>query len=155
MFWGPSLYWKGINLYRLRCRNQHNEDWKLKPVITLRCTNSYNSIVLRHRSQIRPQLSMASPKIGPQTTAIITIISIKLKLRPAANCEANGEAELSSHPSNRDGTVHLLTSCWGECWSFTAIHSGEDADSRTGWIFIRETAYFLCDSLNYESQFLE
>ena len=37
----------------------------------------------------------------------------------------------------------------------SGIDIREDADSRTGGIFIRDTARFLCDSLNYESQFIE
>ena len=58
--------------------------------------------VLRHGSQIRPQLSAASPTNRPQPKDIITIVIIKLKLWPAAGCEAKVEAELSSH------SLHLL-----------------------------------------------
>ena len=52
----------------------------------------------RHGSQIRPQLSAASLTNRPQPKVIITIVIIKLKLWPAAGCEAKVAAELSSHP---------------------------------------------------------
>ena len=56
------------------------------------------NISLRHGSQIRPQLSAASPTNRPQPKVIITIVIIKLKLWPAAGCEAKVAAKLSSSP---------------------------------------------------------
>ena len=53
---------------------------------------------VRHESQIRPQLSAASPTNRPQPKVIITIVIIKLKLWPAAGCEAEVVAELSPRP---------------------------------------------------------
>ena len=53
--------------------------------------------VLRHGSQIRPQLSVASPTNWPQPKVIKTTVIIKLKLWPAAGCEAKAAAELSYH----------------------------------------------------------
>ena len=53
---------------------------------------------IRHGSQIRPQLSAASPTNRLQPKVIITIVIIKLKLWPAAGCEAKVVAELSSCP---------------------------------------------------------
>ena len=55
-------------------------------------------IFVRHGSQIRLQLSAASPKNRPQPKVIIIIVIIKLKLWPAAGCEATVAAELSSRP---------------------------------------------------------
>ena len=54
--------------------------------------------LLRHESQIRLQLSAASPTNRPQPKVIITKVIIKLKLWLAAGCEAKVAAELSSHP---------------------------------------------------------
>ena len=53
---------------------------------------------IRHGSQIWLQLSAASPTNRPQPKVIITIVIIKLKLWPAAGCEAKVAAELSSRP---------------------------------------------------------
>ena len=53
---------------------------------------------VRHGSQIRLQLSAASPKNRPQPKVIIILVIIKLKLWPAAGCEATVAAELSSRP---------------------------------------------------------
>ena len=44
------------------------------------------------------QLSVASLTDRPQPKAIITIVIIRLKLWPAAGCEAKVEAEFSSRP---------------------------------------------------------
>ena len=51
-------------------------------------------------SQIRPQLSAASPTNRPQPKVIITILMMlmKLKLWPATGCEAKVAAELSCRP---------------------------------------------------------
>ena len=54
--------------------------------------------MFRRGSQIRSQLSVASPTNRPHPKVIITIVIIKLKLWPAAGCEAEVAAELSSHP---------------------------------------------------------
>ena len=54
--------------------------------------------VFRHGSQIRLQLSAASPTNRPQPKVIETIVIIKLKLWPPAGCEAKVAAELSSRP---------------------------------------------------------
>ena len=55
--------------------------------------------LLRHGSQIRLQLSAASPtNRPPEPKVIITIVIIKLKLWPAAGSEAKVVAELSSRP---------------------------------------------------------
>ena len=48
--------------------------------------------------EIRLQLSAASPTNRPQPKVIMTIVIIKLKLWPAAGCEAKVAAELSSRP---------------------------------------------------------
>ena len=53
---------------------------------------------LRHGSLIRLQLCAASPTNRPQPKVKIKIVIIKLKLWPAAGCEAKVVAELSSHP---------------------------------------------------------
>ena len=49
-----------------------------------------------HGSQIRSQLSAASAINRPQPKVMITIVIIKLKLHPAAGCEAKVGAKLSS-----------------------------------------------------------
>ena len=54
--------------------------------------------IIRHGSQIRLQLSAASPTNRPQPKVIITIVIIKFKLWPAVGCEAKVAAELSSRP---------------------------------------------------------
>ena len=53
---------------------------------------------VRHVSQIRPQLSAAGPTNRPQAKVIKTILIIKLKLWPAAGCEAKAVAEIGSRP---------------------------------------------------------
>ena len=54
--------------------------------------------ILRHGSQIRPQLSAAGLTNRPQAKVIKTILIIKLKLWPAAGCEAKAAAEIGSRP---------------------------------------------------------
>ena len=49
-------------------------------------------------SQIRLQFSAAGPTKRPQPKVIKAIIMIKLKLWPAAGCEANAAAEFGSRP---------------------------------------------------------
>ena len=53
---------------------------------------------LRHGRQIQPQLSAASLTNRPQPKVLIAIVIIKLKLWPAACCEAKVVAELSLRP---------------------------------------------------------
>ena len=60
--------------------------------------HSQGSIGIRRESQIRRQLSTASPTNRSQPTVIITKVIIKLKLWPAAGCEAKLAVELSSRP---------------------------------------------------------
>ena len=45
-------------------------------------------IPLRHASQIWLQLPAARPTNRPRSKVMITIVIIKLKLKPAAGCEA-------------------------------------------------------------------
>ena len=54
------------------------------------------TLSVRHGSQFRSQLFVASPTNRPQPKFIIIVI-IKLKLWPATGCEAKVAAELSSH----------------------------------------------------------
>ena len=49
---------------------------------------------IRHRTQIRPQLSAASPTNRPQPKVMITIV-IKFSLWLAAGCEVKVAVELS------------------------------------------------------------
>ena len=71
--------------------------------------------VFRHGSQIRSQLSAASPTNRPQPKVMITLVIIKLKLWPAAGCKAMVASELSSCPLlaalevNRRSQVSLLS----------------------------------------------
>ena len=50
----------------------------------------------KHGSQVRLQLSVASPTNRPQPKAIITKVMIKLKLWPVADCEAKILVQFSS-----------------------------------------------------------
>ena len=52
----------------------------------------------RHGRQIRLQLSAAGPTNRPQAKVIKTILIIKIKLWPAAGCEAKAAAEIGSRP---------------------------------------------------------
>ena len=60
--------------------------------------NNLGRAIVRHRSQIRPQLSAAGPTNSPQPKVIKIIIIQKLKLWPAASCEAKAAAEFGSGP---------------------------------------------------------
>ena len=60
---------------------------------TLPNGNKLDIMKLRLGSQIRPQLSAASPTNRPQPKVIITKVIIKLKLWPAAGCGAEVAAE--------------------------------------------------------------
>ena len=66
--------------------------------ITKKDTKMGNAKIFRHGSQIRLQISAASPTNRPQPKVIKTIVMIKLKLWPAAGCKAKVAAELSSRP---------------------------------------------------------
>ena len=84
-------YWKSKEVY----------PWTFDKTQSEEINNSAHSILLkdlRHGSQIRPQLSAASPTNRPQPKVIITKVIMKLMLWPAAGCEAKVVAELSSRP---------------------------------------------------------
>ena len=70
-------------------------------------------ILIRRGGYIRPQLSAASPTKRPQPKVIITIVIIKLKLWPAAGCEAKVAAELSSRPLEDFAFNHLHETSYG------------------------------------------
>ena len=63
---------------------------------------------IRYGGQIWPQLSAASPTNRPQPKVIVTIVIIKLKLWPAAGCEAKVAAELSSRPLSLCCLDHIM-----------------------------------------------
>ena len=65
---------------------------------------------------------------------------------------------LQGKQNNKTKTKQEYTVCYFIITSKvtrTVTHNREVADSNTACIFIRDTAFFYCDPLNCESQFVE
>ena len=91
-----SLFWSSLLVPVKLKRHKNFSRSSVSSVIDQNMQILFRSI--RHGSQIRPQLSAASPTNRPQPKVIVAIVIIKLKLWPVAGCEAKVAAELSSLP---------------------------------------------------------